>query len=153
MREDKGFFKCLSTFEDFVVMSLILMMAAMLLLATVDLGWIILKDIITPPIIILDIEELLDIFGLFLLVLIGLELLDTIKTYMLEHVMRVRVVFTVALIALARKIIILDVKKTPSLTLLGIAATILALSVGYFFVNRGERHGKVEKQENDTTAT
>lgn len=138
MQEDQGIFKGLRKFEDFVVMSLIIMMAITLLLATVDLGWIMVKDIITPPIIVLAVDELLDIFGLFLLVLIGLELLDTIKTYMLEHIMRVRVVFTVALIALARKIIILDVKETSSLTLLGIAATVLALSVGYFFVTRGE---------------
>ena len=62
-------------------------MAVVLLLSTVELAWVIIKDIITPPILIVDIDELLEIFGLFMLVLIGIELLDTIaKTYMAESV-------------------------------------------------------------------
>jgi uncharacterized membrane protein (DUF373 family) len=46
------------------------------------------------------------------------------------------VVFAVALIAIGRKVIILDVKEIPSLSLLGIAAIILSLSFGYFLVKR-----------------
>jgi len=47
------------------------MMALVLLLSTVELGWIIVKDIISPPIFLLDINELLEIFGLFLLVVMN----------------------------------------------------------------------------------
>jgi hypothetical protein len=55
--------KYLRNFEKFITVSLIIMMAVVILLATVELGWIIIKDIITPPIFLLDINELLDIFG------------------------------------------------------------------------------------------
>jgi len=74
-------------FQKIIDLVLVALMAVVLLLSTVELAWVIIKDIITPPILILDIDELLEIFGLFMLVLIGIELLDTIaKTYMAESV-------------------------------------------------------------------
>lgn len=87
----------------------------------------------------LEINELLEIFGLFLLVLIGIELLETIKTYLEEHSLRLQVVFLVALIAIARKVIILKIEALPEGTLVGLGVVILALSVGYFLVKRAER--------------
>lgn len=55
------------------------MMTIVLLLATVDLGWLIVQDILSSPMFLLEVEELLDIFGFFLLVLIGIELLRRSK--------------------------------------------------------------------------
>ena len=126
----------LKKFERIIVIALIAMMALTILLATIELAWLIIKDVITPPIILLEINELLDIFGLFLLVLLGIELISTLKTYLTEKEIHVEVVFTVALIAIGRKVIILDVKEISSLSLLGIAAIIISLSVGYFLVKR-----------------
>jgi len=128
--------KYLRYFEKIITVSLIIMMAVVILLATIELGWIIIKDIISPPILLLDINEMLDIFGLFLLVLIGIELVETIKAYLSERVIRVEVVIIVALIAISRKVIILDVKELSSLTLIGIAAIILALSAGYYLLKK-----------------
>jgi uncharacterized membrane protein (DUF373 family) len=93
-----------------------------------------LSDIISSPIVLLDVEELLDIFGFFLLVLIGVELLETIKAYFDDHVVHVEVVLEVAMIAIARKVITLEVKDVSSLTLIGIGAIILTLAVAFFFV-------------------
>lgn len=83
---------------------------------------------------LLDINELLDIFGMFLLVSIGIELLETVKMYLSSKTVHVEVVFTVAMIAIARKVIILDIKELSSLTLIGIGVIILALSAGYFLL-------------------
>jgi uncharacterized membrane protein (DUF373 family) len=124
--------RSLKLFEKVVVFSLIAMMALIILLSTVELGWIILKDIITPPYVLPGITDLLDIFGFFLLILIGIELLETIRAYLAEHVVHVEIVLEVALIAVARKVIILDVKEYPSLTILAIGALILALAVAFF---------------------
>lgn len=127
----------LKRFEQVILVALAFMMSVVVLLSTIDLGWIIIRDILTPPVIILDITELLDVFGFFLLVLIGLELLDTIKTYFIEHLIHAEVVIEVAIIAIARKVIILDVKDLPSVTLIGIAAIIITLAVAYWFIKRG----------------
>jgi uncharacterized membrane protein (DUF373 family) len=126
----------LKKFEKAITVSLVVLMAIVVLLATIELGWIIVKDIITPPVFLLEIDELLDIFGLFLLVLIGVELLETIKAYVKENVVHFEVVLTVAMIAIARKVIILDVKELPSMTLVGIAAIIVALSAAKFYYRR-----------------
>lgn len=129
--------KYLEKFERLVVTALLVMMVSIVFLSTVELGWIIIEDIITPPVFLLDINELLDIFGMFLLVLIGVELLETVKMYLSEKKVHVEVVFTVAMIAIARKVIILDVKELSSLTLIGIGVIIVALSSGYYLLKRG----------------
>jgi uncharacterized membrane protein (DUF373 family) len=126
----------LKRFEKVITWSLAVMMAVVVLFATVELGWLIIKDIVSPPIFLLEIEELLDIFGLFLLVLIGIELLETIKAYLKDNVVHVEVVFLLAMIAIARKVIIIDIKEVHGLTLIGIGVIIVALSVGYWFVRR-----------------
>ena len=126
----------LKWFERLVVLALVAMMAVIILLSTVELGWIIIQDIITPPYVLPGITELLDIFGFFLLILIGIELLETIRAYLVEHIIHVEIVLEVALIAVARKVIILDVKEYPSLTILAIAALILALSVAFLIERR-----------------
>lgn len=124
-------------FEKIIVQVLVVLMAVVLLLSTVELAWVIIKDAITPPILLLEIDELLEIFGLFMLVLIGIELLDTIaKTYMAESVDHAQIVMAVAIIAIARKVIIIDVKDLSGLALIGIAAIILALTTGYYLIKK-----------------
>lgn len=122
--------------ERIIVFALIIMMTSVLLLTTVDLGWLIVRDILSSPMFLLEVEELLDIFGFFLLVLIGVELLETIKAYFDEHVVHAEVVLEVAMIAIARKVITLEVKEMASLTLVGIGAIIVALAVAFYFVKR-----------------
>ena len=127
----------LDGFKRFLVIIITFMMGIVLLLATVDLGYTLYIDIVDePPYFLLKIGEMLDIFGIFLLVLIGIELFETMEIYIKENVVHIEVVLTVALIALARKVIILDVKKLESTTLLAIAALILALSVGYYLIRK-----------------
>ena len=130
----------LKKFERMIITTLMVMMVVTISLATIELGWLIIKDIITPPVILLEINELLDIFGFFLLVLLGIELVSTLKTYLTENEVHVEVVFAVALIAIGRKVIILDVKELSSLSLLGIAAIIISLSVGYYLVKQVFHH-------------
>jgi uncharacterized membrane protein (DUF373 family) len=131
--------KWLKIFEKAIVYALIVMMAMTILFATVDLGWIIIKDMISPPLFIVNVNELLEIFGMFLLVLIGIELLETIKTYSSESKVHLEVVLMVAMIAIARKVIILDLKEVSSFSLLGLAAIIISLSVGYYLIKRDRR--------------
>jgi uncharacterized membrane protein (DUF373 family) len=119
-------------FEKIIVFSLILMMMIVISLSTIELAYKLVKDVVSSPLFLLNIDELLDIFGFFLLILIGVELLETIRAYLQEHVVHVEVVIEVALIAIARKVIILDLGKTTSDTMLGIAAIVIALALAYF---------------------
>ncbi len=130
-------FTILKKYEKVMIQVLMVMMAFVLGLATLDLGWIIIKDITTPPYLLLSVDQLLEIFGLFMLVIIGIELLETImKTYITQDQPHYEVVVSVAIIAIARKVIILDVKEIDSLSLIGIASIIIALTVGYFLMKK-----------------
>lgn len=129
----------LKQFERVVIYAMIAMMVLVVTLATVELGWIIVRDILKPPVFILEIDELLEIFGFFLLILIGLELLETIKAYRYAHVVHVEIVLEVALIAIARKVIILDLEKYESLSLIAMAALIVALAAAFFVAKHRRR--------------
>jgi uncharacterized membrane protein (DUF373 family) len=83
---------------------------------------------------------MLEVFGFFLMVLIGLELLETIKAYLDEDRVHVEVVFLVALVAVSRKVIILDYKELDPNLLYGMSALIISLGVGYFLVGRALGH-------------
>jgi uncharacterized membrane protein (DUF373 family) len=137
----------LKRFERAIVTVLIVLMVLVIGLATAEVAWIIIKDIISPPSLLLEINELLDIFGKFLLVLVGIELLYTLRAYWTENELHVEVVFAMALIAVARKVIILDVKELDSLLLIGIAAVLLALSIGYYIVGKHIRLVCEEKRK------
>ena len=126
----------LKKFEQYIVSALIIMMSLVILLATIELGWVIIKDLMRPPRFLLAIADLLEIFGFFMLVLIGIELLETIKAYLVEHVVHVEIVLEVALIAIARKVIILDIEKYEGLTIVGTAALILAVAAACYAVKR-----------------
>ena len=150
--EVTNMFSLLKRYEKFMVSALMIMMAVVLGLATLDLGWLIVKDVITAPYLLLDISELLDIFGLFMLVLIGIELLETImKTYLMDGTPHFEVVLSVAIIAIARKVIILDVKEVESLSLFGIAAIVIALTAGYYLMKRSQMpDGKASEMRKQT---
>ena len=129
----------LEKFEAVITRVLLVMMAIVVLLATVELGWILVKDVMTPPLFLLEIGQLLELFGQFLLVLIGVELLHTVKTHIESREIHLEAMIAVALIAVARKIIVLEPKGLPEGTLLGVAALVLALTVGYYLVRRDRR--------------
>ena len=82
------------------------------------------------------------VFGGFLSVLIGIELLHTIKMYLKEDVVHVEIVLLVALIGVSRHVIDLDVTHLEPMTLFGISALIIVLSAGYFLIKKGMRQNK-----------
>ena len=133
----------LKKFERVVVGALILMMVFVILISTVELGWLIVKDILAQPMFFIEIDQLLEIFGFFLLILIGVELLESMKAYLANKVVHSEVVLEVALIAIARKVIILNLDEYDSTILLGIAALIIAISVSYYLIRRLECKMKI----------
>jgi uncharacterized membrane protein (DUF373 family) len=120
--------------ERVLTVVLAVIMTAIVLTSMADFVVWLVKDLVTPPVGFLGVDKLLDVFGAFLLVLIGMELLETLKTYMRDHELHAEVIVLVAVIALARKIIVLDLKGLTPATLLGIAAVMLALGIVYYLI-------------------
>jgi uncharacterized membrane protein (DUF373 family) len=135
--------------QKLVVLALAALLVLVVVLSTVHLGFLIAEEIWKPPRFLIPVQGLLEIFGFFLLVLIGVELLETLKAYVKKDVIHVRVVLEVALIAMARKVIVEEPNSVPSLTLFGIAALILALGIAFYFERQAQRvqPASVEKDQ------
>lgn len=82
---------------------------------------------------------LLSIFGLFLNILIALELLENITAYLRKHAVQLELVIVTSLTAVARKIIIFDFNKTSGLDLIALALAIFALSISYWLVRQNRK--------------
>jgi uncharacterized membrane protein (DUF373 family) len=139
MRIMDKFFK---PFEKTVIIALMIFMAIVLLISTFEVGVIIVKELINPiesKGIIIDINELVEIFGFFLNVLIGLELFETVKLYLKENVFHGEVILIIALIAISRKVIILDYHSENPLTIIAVALLIGTITLGYYFIKKAVR--------------
>ncbi len=71
----------ISNVQKLTVVALAIMLVVVMLLSTMHLGWMIGEEILKPPKWLIPVQGLLEIFGYFLLVLIGVELLETLKAY------------------------------------------------------------------------
>ncbi len=135
-KNDSRLNKVVKTVEKLIIRTLIGLMTFLLVLATLELAYSIVIMIWTTEGFLIDLDNLMNVFGVFMLVLIGIELLDTIKVYFREHIIHVEVVMLVALIAVARKVIIMNIEERSGLEIVGIASIIIALSAGYFMIKK-----------------
>ena len=123
----------LHLFERWIVVALVgLMVIAGTVALAIDIG----RSMAAAPALLLDSGQLLHLFGFFFLILIGVELIETIKVYLIEDTIRVEVVLLVAIMALARKVVLVDSGEDGAGSLLALA---LALTGGYFLIKRSGR--------------
>ena len=125
--------------QTLAVYVLMVFLIIVVMLSTAHLGVLSAEEIWKPPRFLIPVQDLLEVFSFFLLVLIGVELLETLKGYLKKDVAHVRVVLEVALIAIARKIVTTEPAQVTGLTLVGIAAIILALGVAFYLESEGRR--------------
>jgi uncharacterized membrane protein (DUF373 family) len=135
---NQKFLSILKAIEGIVSVVLSLAMVIVIFVVLADLVAFLFNDLLISPIGRFG-TNLFTIFGLFLNVLIALEILENITAYLRKHVIQVELVIATSLIAVARKIIILDLEKTEGINLIALAATIISLSVSYWFIRRSNR--------------
>lgn len=113
---------------------LAILMTLVILWGVVDVGWVLYRHLMDPPFMMLTISDILDTFGAFMAVLIAIEIFINITVYLQDDVIHVKIVMATALMAIARKVIILDFTKITSDYIWSTAALVLAMSVGYWLV-------------------
>jgi len=89
------------------------------------------------------------VFGMIFTVIIALEFKRSLLVLAERHesIIQVRAVILIALLAVVRKLIILDISHTEALTLFALAAAILALGCVYWLVrDRNERAATAPKK-------
>jgi len=136
---NQRFLQSLSRFEDLVSKVLSVTMVVVILVSLVDLIIVLMNALISSTPGNFFRTTLTEVFGLFLSVLIALEILENITAYLRKHVVQVQLVIATALTAVGRKIIILDLEKISGTSLIGLAIAILALAISYWIVRATHR--------------
>jgi len=123
----------------FAVRVMAIIMTAVILWGVVDVCWVLYEKLMSPPRFLLTISDILETFGAFMAVLIAIEIFVNICVYLREDVIHVQIVMATALMAIARKIIILDFSKISSEYVWAIAGVVFAMSIGYFLVLKSSK--------------
>ncbi|MEM9772629.1 MAG: phosphate-starvation-inducible PsiE family protein [Cyanophyceae cyanobacterium] len=131
--QDREFIHIMEMVEGLVSRILSVAMVAVILVACVDLVFLLSGQLTDSPDGFFT-KELQDIFGRFLSILIALEILENITAYLRKHVVQVELVVATSLTAVARKIILLDLKKVDGTEIIGLALAIAALSLSYWLI-------------------
>ncbi len=134
---NEPFLHQIENIEELVAKLLSIFMIVVILFAIIDLGIHIINKLLIWDLNEVSFNEnLFKTFGLFLNVLIALEILENITAYLRKHVIHVELVIATSLIAVARKIIILDLKNTEGIQVIGLGVAVFALSISYWIIRR-----------------
>jgi len=125
------------SFETLIAKVLSLAMVVVILVSVWDLGLFLFHDLPADPTFSGFFKKtLIEVFGVFLSVLIALEVLENITAYLRRHVVQLELVIATSLTAVARKIIILDLEKVSGVDVIGLSIAVFALSISYWIVRR-----------------
>lgn len=152
MAELRGKWQTLSLYEKFeqtVVSVLTLVIAGIVTIATWQLLLHTLQLVGSHVINLADSQVFQSIFGMVLTVLIALEFKHTLLV--VKHhrraIVQVRAVVLIALLALVRRFIILDLYQTTPSVIAALAGAALALGVVFWLVGNYEQAGRDEVLE------
>ena len=113
---------------------LAILMVLVIFWSVIDVIYVIYEKLSTPPFLLLTIEDILVVFGAIMAVLIAIEIFINIRLYLGSHIIPVQLVLGTALMAIARKIIVLDLGHVSAEQILAIALVIMSLGVSYWLV-------------------
>jgi magnesium-transporting ATPase (P-type)/uncharacterized membrane protein (DUF373 family) len=127
-------------FEKTLAAILLVMIAGVAVVAVVELGFLLYRELVSPsgPGLLVDANGLFEVFGMFLIVLIAIELMVGVYRYVMDRSIHVELVVLVAITALTREVVLMEPGSTTgdALYLLGLAALLAALLGGYYLVKR-----------------
>ena len=120
---------------------LAVIMTAVVLLGVADVAWTLHQRAMSPPRYVLTIGDILATFGAFLAVLIAIEIFVNIVLYLREDVIHVKIVIATALMAIARKVIILDFNELTADYIWATGVVVAAMGACYWLVHKLEPRG------------
>ena len=130
-----------------------LLMIIVIVSGVVDVAWTIYQRFTAEPRFILTMGDILMTFGAFMVVLIAIEIFQNIILYLRDDVIHVKIVLATALMAIARKVIILDYDELEPMYIFATGAVLVATGITYFFVHRLPYRGEDQPEEEKTQMT
>ena len=110
-----------------------------------DVVYVLYQKLMSPPFMLLEITDILKTFAAFLAVLIAIEIYQNIVLYLrTDIILPVKLVIATALMAISRKVIILDFKEISAMYIFATAAVVLALGITYYLISKETHSDNVE---------
>lgn len=132
--DDEPLIRVLTKVIRMAVRALAVLMTGVIVWGVFDVMYVLYERLMEPPFLLLNINDILATFGAFMAVLIAIEIFINITVYLREDVIHVKIVIATALMAIARKVIIMDLEELTWEYVVAIAFVVLALSIGYWLV-------------------
>jgi uncharacterized membrane protein (DUF373 family) len=131
-------FHVYALFEQGVALVLLLLLSSIVVVGLIHLALSVKRDVFLPFDAPIDTEVFKNIFGTALTVLIGLELNHTMLSVLQrkESIVQLRTVVLVAIIAMARKVLVIDITELEPLVIIAFAFTFLVLGCVYWILRR-----------------
>lgn len=118
----------------FAIRILAVLMTAVIFWAVADVLLVLYEKLSDPPVFLLDMRDIFQVFAAFLAVLIAIEIFANITLYLRDDVIHVKLVVATALMAIARKVIVLDLSLVEPAYMFAIAAIVIALGITYWLL-------------------
>lgn len=115
---------------------LAVLMVAVIIMGVADVAYVLYVRLSAPPVLLLNVSDIFSIFGAFMVVLIAIEIFINIRLYLGSNTLPIKLVIGTALMAIARKVIVLDLAATTAMYVFAIAAVVLALGVSYWLIGK-----------------
>lgn len=116
---------------------LAVIMVLVIIWGVADVLYVLWQRLMAPPFMLLEISDIFATFGAFMAVLIAIEIYHNIVLYVSSHRdyrRAAEIVLVTALMAIARKVIVLDFNEVAPEHVYGTAAITFALIIGYYLV-------------------
>jgi len=127
------------------VKALAILMVLVIFWGVVDVVYVLIKKLISPPFMLLGVTDILKTFAAFLTVLIAIEIYQNIVLYLRTDVIPIKLVIATALMAIARKVIILDFKELSAMYIFAIALVVIALGITYYLISKEHQDNNIYK--------
>ncbi|NJA04433.1 phosphate-starvation-inducible PsiE family protein [Methylococcaceae bacterium WWC4] len=127
--------KILHAVIHFAVRILAVLMVLVILWGVADVAYVMFQKLVEAPFMMLTVSDILVIFGSFMAVLIAIEIFVNITVYIKHDALPIKMVIATALMAVARKVIMLDFKELEWHYIVAIATVILALGLTYWLIS------------------
>ena len=132
--------RLISISELVVVVAAEILMAAAILIAGLILYALFAYGVLTSLIKVSSLDQLQadlqHVFAGVLLLVLGLELMKSLESFFVGFRVQVEIIVVVAVIAVARHVLLIDFEHAQPMTILAVAALILALAISYILVRQ-----------------
>lgn len=130
--------KSLKVTSKIILITLMFILILSMILGTADLIINFIKVVISPSpyYLLINVEELYAIFSVLLIIIVGYELFKSMTLILNHDKIPVRSILQIAVIAMANKIITLNIKTVSLEIMIGLGVIIASLGIAFYFYNK-----------------